>query len=79
MTWPGPPRSYREVGGWWRWWPGPGRPSALEWEGGEGEGDMAGSTALVSRGGRVVVVVMRWPGPSAVEREGGGCRGNVVG
>ena len=60
-------------------WPGPGRPSALEREGGEGEGDMAGSTALVSRGGRVVVVVMRCPGPSAVVREGGGCRGNVVG
>src|ERR1700690_3726650 len=62
-----------EVKGWWRWWPGLGRPSALEREGGEGEGDMAGSTALVSIGGRVVVVVMRWPGPSAVERKSGGC------
>ena len=40
---------------------------------------MAGSTALVSRGGRVVVVVMRWPGTSTLEREGGAGEGDVAG
>ena len=38
-------------------WPGP---YALEQAGGAGEGDVARSTAFVWRGGRVVVVVIRW-------------------
>jgi hypothetical protein len=37
-----------------------------------------GPSALISRGGKVLEVVMRWPGPSALKQEGGAGGGAVA-